>query len=122
VIRSLLLLLTLAQACSLAQPNILVLLSDDQRFDALGAAGNTRIRTPSIDALAHHGVRFTHASIMGSYHAAVCAPSRAMFLSGRSLYHVNDALEGIPTLPMLLGEAGYVTFRHGEWAQRRGLV
>ena len=104
-----------AQACSFAQPNMLILLSDDQRYDALGVAGNTRIRTPSIDALAQRGVRFSRASIMGSYHAAVCAPSRAMLLSGRSLYHVNDALEGIPTLPMLLREAGYVTFGTGKW-------
>jgi arylsulfatase A-like enzyme len=103
---------SLAQA---QQPNILFLLSDDQRADALSASGNTHIRTPSIDALALRGVRFTRAYYMGSPHAAVCAPSRAMLLSGRSLYHVNETLEGIPTLPLLLREAGYVTFGTGKW-------
>ena len=118
MIRSLVLLVlafSLAQASLAGKPNILILLSDDQRADALGAAGNPRIRTPSIDALARRGVLFSNAYYMGSYHAAVCAPSRAMLLSGRSLYHVNDALEGIPTLPQLLRTAGYESFGTGKW-------
>jgi len=118
VIRSLLLLvlaISLSKASPSGNPNILILLSDDQRADAFGVAENPHIRTPSIDALARRGVLFSHAYCMGSYHGAVCAPSRAMLLSGRSLYHVNDALEGIPTLPQLLRTAGYESFGTGKW-------
>ena len=43
------------------RPNILVLMTDQQRADAMGCAGNTTIRTPNLDSLANSGVRFTKA-------------------------------------------------------------
>ena len=104
-----------AQARDLTRPNILLLFSDDQRADAVGAYGNPFIRTPNIDEIARHGVRFTNAYCMGSQHGAVCAPSRAMLMSGRTLFHVYDKLEGVTTFPMLLQKAGYVTFGTGKW-------
>jgi arylsulfatase A-like enzyme len=103
------------QARGLTGPNILLLFSDDQRADAVGAYGNPYIRTPNIDQIAERGVRFSNAYCMGSHHGAVCAPSRAMLMSGRTLYHVYDRLEGVVTFPMLLREAGYVTFGTGKW-------
>ncbi|MEY2980265.1 MAG: hypothetical protein RL562_492 [Planctomycetota bacterium] len=97
------------------RPNVLFLFADDQRPDALGAAGNPVVRTPHVDALAARGFRFTQAYCMGSRHGAVCAPSRAMMMSGRTLHRVTDSIEGAPTWPERLGAAGYVTFGTGKW-------
>lgn len=101
------------------RPNILFLFSDDQRADALGAAGNPYIQTPNLDRLAAQGVRFTNNYCMGSHHGAVCAPSRAMLMSGRNLFRVYDKLAGVTTLPMSLRAAGYETFGTGKWHNER---
>ena len=97
------------------RPNILFLFADDQRADALGCAGNTYIRTPNIDKLAESGVRFSNGYVMGGHHGAICAPSRAMLMSGKSLYHVFDKLNGVKTMPRYFAENGYVTFGTGKW-------
>lgn len=60
------------------QPNILVVVTDDQRHDALGHAGNPIVTTPTIDRLASSGVRFRNAFVT----TAICAASRASILSG----------------------------------------
>ena len=101
------------------RPNILFILSDDQRTDAVGAYGNPYVHTPTLDKLTHRGVKFTNAFCMGSHIGAVCAPSRAMLMSGRSLYHVYDTLTGVPTLPQTLRENGYLTFGTGKWHNGR---
>ena len=97
------------------RPNILFLFADDQRADALGCSGNSYIRTPNIDRLAHSGVRFTHGYVMGGHHGAICAPSRAMLMSGKSLFHVYDKLEGVQTMPAYFAKNGYATFGTGKW-------
>jgi len=61
-----------------ARPNILFILTDDQRFDALGCAGNPIIRTPNVDALAREGIRFDRAFVT----TPICAASRASIFSG----------------------------------------
>ncbi|MEQ8531983.1 MAG: sulfatase-like hydrolase/transferase, partial [Imperialibacter sp.] len=95
------------------KPNIVFIFTDDQRADALGAAGNEIIKTPNLDALAKSGVRFTNNYCMGSIHGAVCAPSRAMLMSGKSLYHVYDKLDTVTTMPQVLAANGYTTFGTG---------
>src|SRR5436190_23862031 len=70
------------------KPNVLFLFSDDQRFDTIAALGNRHIHTPNLDKLVRNGFGFTHAFIMGSNQPAVCVPSRAMMLTGRTLFHV----------------------------------
>lgn len=97
------------------KPNILFILSDDQRADALGAAGNTHIKTPHIDSLAENGVLFSNNFCMGGHHGAICAPSRAMILSGKSLFNVYDKLEGVTTMPEVFRQNGYATFGTGKW-------
>ncbi|QGY43482.1 sulfatase-like hydrolase/transferase [Maribellus comscasis] len=97
------------------KPNILFLFADDQRADAIGCANNTNIQTPNIDKLAETGVRFTNNYVMGGHHGAICAPSRAMLMSGKSLFHVYDHLEGVHTMPMHFAENGYETFGTGKW-------
>jgi arylsulfatase A-like enzyme len=104
-----------ASTGSVRKPNVLILLADDQRADALGCAGNPYIRTPNIDSLAKSGFRFTNAYVMGGHHGAISAPSRAMLLSGRHLFHVYDTLKGVTTMPMQFGAAGYETFGTGKW-------
>jgi len=101
------------------RPNVLFLFSDDQRADAVRAYGNPYIKTPNIDKLANQGVKFTNNYCMGSHHGAVCAPSRAMLMSGQSLFHVYDKLDGVETFPMILGENGYITFGTGKWHNGR---
>jgi arylsulfatase A-like enzyme len=96
-------------------PNVLFFFADDQRADALGCSGNPYINTPQIDKLAETGVRFSNTYVMGGHHGAICAPSRAMLMSGKSLFHVYDVLDGVKTMPMHFAEAGYETFGTGKW-------
>lgn len=60
------------------RPNILFILTDDQRWDALGCAGNRVLRTPNLDLLAGNGVRFRNAFVT----SPICAASRASLLTG----------------------------------------
>ena len=96
-------------------PNILFIFADDQRADAIGISGNQHIKTPNIDTLAKNGIFFKNAYVMGGHHGAICAPSRAMLLSGKSLFNVYDRLDGIETLPNYLTSKGYQTFATGKW-------
>ena len=97
------------------KPNILFIFTDDQRADAFGASGNNYISTPNIDKIAKAGTRFENAYVMGGNHGAVCAASRAMIMSGKSLFHVYDKLKGVTTMPMYFHEYGYETFGTGKW-------
>ncbi len=100
------------------QPNIVFILTDDQRFDAFGAAGSP-VATPNIDALAKRGTWFTRAHVAGGTVGAICMPSRAMIHSGRSLFRLHDSGRSIPAdhtlLGEVLGEAGYASFGSGKW-------
>jgi arylsulfatase A-like enzyme len=98
-----------------SKPNILFLFADDQRADALGCTGNSYIRTPNIDKLAETGARFSNCYVMGGNRAAICAPSRAMLMSGKYLFHVYDVLDGVNTMPMHFAQNGYETFGTGKW-------
>src|SRR5262245_44376439 len=70
-------------------PNVLFLLTDDQRADTVHALGNATIATPNLDALARRGMVFRNAYCMGGDVAAVCLPSRTMLLSGSSLFRLK---------------------------------
>jgi arylsulfatase A-like enzyme len=101
------------------KPNILFFFTDDQRFDTIHALGNEQIVTPNMDALVAAGTAFTNAYIMGGSCPAVCMPSRAMLMTGRTLYHLKEQGQSIPKEHVLLGEAlqkaGYATFGTGKW-------
>jgi arylsulfatase A-like enzyme len=105
------------------RPNFLVLLTDDQRFDTVRALGHPEVRTPNMDRLAARGVAFTHACIQGGLVPAVCMPSRAQLMTGRSVFRVHQQVipqqdapgPSIVTFPQRLREAGYVTFGTGKW-------
>lgn len=94
-------------------PNIIFILTDDQRWDMLGCAGNKIIQTPNIDSMANHGVRFTHAFVT----TPICAASRASIFTG--LYErTHDYTFNKPPIkkdytdisyPFLLRKSGYRT-------------
>ncbi len=102
------------------RPNILFILTDDQRWDTIRALGNPEIQTPNLDRLVAEGFHFTNAYCMGSMAGAVCLPSRTMLATGRSLWHipVNPRAKtpppDVPLLPVLLNDAGYETFHSGK--------
>ncbi|WP_138993437.1 sulfatase [Larkinella sp. C7] len=93
------------------KPNIIFLLTDDHRWDALGVMGNPIIRTPNLDALAKGGMLFPNAYVT----TAICCVSRASMLSGQyeSRHKINDFVTDFSpeavanTYPLLLKKAGY---------------
>jgi arylsulfatase A-like enzyme len=101
------------------KPNILFFFTDDQRFDTIAALGNNEIITPNLDALVARGTAMTNAYIPGGTSGAVCMPSRAMLMTGRTLFHLDRQGQDIPADHVMLGEclqqAGYATFGTGKW-------
>ena len=101
------------------RPNIIFLLTDDHRWDVLGAAGNDIIQTPELDQIAHTGVRFRNAYVT----TPICAVSRASIFSGQyeRRHGIHDfgtdfAPEALAlTYPVLLEEAGYWTGFIGKY-------
>ena len=93
------------------RPNIIFILTDDQRFDSLGYAGNDIIHTPEMDKLAQEGVYFENALVT----TPICSASRASIFSGR--YERAHRYKFGPdplrpefvedSYPKLLKEAGY---------------
>lgn len=104
-------------------PSVLFLISDDHHADALGAFGNEHLRTPNLDRLVERGFSFRGAYCMGSTVAAVCAPSRAMLLSGKTLFHLEGSVyeqqDPDPILPEAARLAGWTTFATGKWHNGR---
>ncbi|MEN9633123.1 MAG: hypothetical protein RL077_1527 [Verrucomicrobiota bacterium] len=98
-----------------AKPNIVFIFADDQRADTIAALGNAQIKTPNLDRLVRRGVAFNRAYMMGGLNGATCVPSRAMLLSGRSLFHIDEKLTRDETWPAAFGRAGYTTFISGKW-------
>ncbi len=102
-----------------SRPNIVFLFTDDQRFDTINALGNKSIITPHMDSLVKEGISFTQAHIPCGTSGAICMPSRAMLLTGRSLFHISGAGEIIPEIHITLGETlrknGYNCFGTGKW-------
>ena len=97
------------------QPNVLFIFTDDQRPDAFGAVGNTDIKTPNMDSIFRDGFVFKQAYIQGSMTNATCLPSRAMLMSGKSLFRAPLRLDSGILLPQALQKGGYHTFATGKW-------
>tara|TARA_R110002126_G_scaffold30602_2_gene99823 strand:+ start:11689 stop:13464 length:1776 start_codon:yes stop_codon:yes gene_type:complete len=102
-----------------SNPNILIILTDDQGYGDLSMTGNPYLKTPVIDQLAKNGVfadRF--------YVSPVCAPTRASFLTGR--YHQTTGVSGVTrgqedmgldevTMADVFKSLGYKTGIFGKW-------
>ena len=102
------------------KPNIIFLLTDDQRWDAFGAMGNGIIQTPNLDRLANEGILFTNAYVTTS----ICCCSRPSILTGQyvSRHGINDFRTDLMgdalsnTYPLLLrNQAGYKTGFIGKY-------
>jgi arylsulfatase A-like enzyme len=110
------------------RPNILFLLTDDQRWDQMGCAGHPFLKTPNMDRIAREGAIFTNMFVTTS----LCSPSRASFLTGRYT-HAHGIRNNQPDIsatemqrayPALLQRGGYETahigkFHMGEGSQQR---
>jgi arylsulfatase A-like enzyme len=107
--------LTASHLFAADKPNILFFFADDQRADTIAALGNPVIKTPNLDRLCQRGVAFTRAYMQGGFNGATCVPSRAMLLSGQSLFRIDEKLQRDETWPAAFGRAGYATFMTGKW-------
>lgn len=103
------------------RPNILLVVSDDQRYDTIRALGNSAIFTPALDRLTRQGVTFTNAFVSNP----ICTPSRACLLSGVDDWHSGvrwfdeKIRPDLPLLPETLQAQGYETFFTGKWHNDR---
>ncbi len=110
---------TLQATAAAARPNVVIFLSDDQGWGDLSVHGNANLSTPNIDSLSSDGARFEHFFV-----CAVCAPTRAEFLTGR--YHARGGVRGVSkgeerldfdetTIADAFQAAGYATAAFGKW-------
>ncbi len=105
-----------------SKPNILIIYTDDQTYNTIGALG-ADVKTPNIDRLVANGLTFTHAHIMGGTSGAVSMPSRAMLMTGKHLFDLEKNGALIPKehimMPQIFANAGYRTFGTGKWHNGR---
>ena len=110
-----------AFAAKQSKPNIIFILTDDQRYDEIAAVGNFPwLVTPNLDKLLKNGIHFKNAFVTTS----LCGPSRASFLTGtyanRHGVVVNETVDydkKLPSFATLLNDAGYQTAYFGKWHQ-----
>jgi arylsulfatase A-like enzyme len=110
---------TLASGQDKKNPNVLLIMTDQQAWNAVGYAGNKIIQTPNLDRLASEGVNFSHAITP----CPVCVPARTSILTGRltettTIRGNNDAKTGdcyYPTFDEILAKRGYVTEVYGKF-------
>jgi arylsulfatase A-like enzyme len=108
-----------ANAADRRQPNVVLIITDDQGWGDLGFHGNERIKTPHLDALARQSV-----VLKNFYVSPVCTPTRASLMTGRYNYRTGavDTFRGRAmmhaeevTLAEILGRAGYQAGIFGKW-------
>ena len=118
------LLLSICVSCPAPAPkrpiNLLFIITDQQRFDALGCAGNAVVKTPNLDRLAREGARFVNAYSS----CPVCVPARTVILTGRTIETTQVRVNGdvnsgdVPrmlTFDQVLLQHGYHGEYHGKW-------
>ena len=97
--------------------NIIFILTDDHRFDAMGFVGHPFLETPHLDAMAKGGAHFTNAFVTTS----LCSPSRASILTGKYAHNhgvvdnYNPLPKGLVYFPQYLQANGYNTAFIGKW-------
>ncbi|MEM9329420.1 MAG: sulfatase-like hydrolase/transferase [Bacteroidota bacterium] len=126
LILTLLLSVTLLQ-CSVpeeapAKPNILFIFADDLTYSSIAALGNDEIQTPNLDRLVAGGTSFTNAYNMGGWNGAICVASRAMLISGLSVWRAQqqsdrwrEGQEFDRSWGQRMSRAGYQTYMSGKW-------
>ena len=110
------------------RPNFIFIIADDHRAQSLGSHGSD-VATPHLDALAARGLDMTNAHCQGGFNGAVCVPSRATLMTGRSVFDLTPPEERgapdfsagavlpaeFPTMPERLCQHGYRTHAIGKW-------
>lgn len=110
------------------RPNIVFILTDDQRGSTVHDKEREVIETPHIDRLRESGTSFSQCYLFGANNGAVCKPSRAQLMTGRTYFQLPEVVtagwaplpEGhdnplqYPTFPELLKKSGYRTFATGK--------
>jgi len=127
-----------------AQPNVVMIISDDHAWTDYGFMGHPHVRTPNLDRLAKESLTFRRGYVPSS----LCCPSLASLITGRYPHEhfvtsndppkpegmkqadfqksaafregrerMTQHLEAWPTLPRMLGEAGYISLQTGKWWQ-----
>jgi arylsulfatase A-like enzyme len=114
-----------AQADAVKPPNVLFLIVDDASVRSVGATGGSFAQTPNIDALAARGVVVDNAYHQGAFSGAICTVSRAMILTGRTVWSVTPGKRNYGgtgnlntadiLMPELFRQHGYQTFFAGKW-------
>lgn len=106
-----------AWAATDSRPNFVLFIGDDIGWNDVGCYGNPQARTPNVDALASHGLRFTNAYLT----ASSCSPSRLSIITGRYPHNLGHGAElhrpmasHLPMFPALLKEHGYYTALAGK--------
>ncbi len=100
-----------------SRPNVVAILTDDQRWDCMSCAGHPFLKTPHMDRLASEGIRFANAFATTS----LCSPSRASLLSGLYAHshgvknNFTEYPEALESYPRRLREEGYQTAYFGKW-------
>lgn len=116
------------QSMATEKPNILFLFTDDQRGATVHDVESQAITTPHIDSLAKAGVSFSNCYLFGANNGAVCKPSRAQLMTGRTFFQLPEVVTAgwapmkpedkdplqYPTFPELLKKKGYRTFATGK--------
>ena len=105
----------------MSRPNVLFMIADDHRWDAIGGMGDPTVQTPTMDALMTRGTTFRQTHIMGSLVGAVCVPSRAAVLTSANLFRSggNQINRELAVWPQVMRDAGYHTFFSGKWHNDR---
>lgn len=102
--------------------NVLFIFTDDQTYSTIHALGNDEIKTPNMDRLVAGGTTFNQTFNMGGWNGAICAASRSMINSGRSIWKVSkfrnhwsqgDSID--LTWGQMMKQAGYDTYMTGKW-------
>jgi arylsulfatase A-like enzyme len=103
---------------SQSKPNIVIIISDDHAYQAIGAYGNKLMKTPNIDRIAREGVKFNKAYVTNS----ICGPSRAVILTGKYSHkngfkdNEHSSFDGSQnSFIKELGKDGYQTAWIGKW-------
>lgn len=97
--------------------NVIFILSDDHRYDAMGFMGHPWLKTPNMDRIAKEGCHFE----AGYVTTALCSPSRASILTGQYAHkhkvvdNNNPVQKGTIFFPQYLQQAGYKTGFFGKW-------
>ncbi|HVE39055.1 MAG TPA: sulfatase [Planctomycetota bacterium] len=108
-----------------SRPNFVIMMCDDQRWDAMSLAGNTVLKTPNMDRIGREGIVFRNAFVTNS----LCGPSRATILTG-TYSHTNGMIDNrpkteirpdAPWMPDLLRASGYEVAFCGKSHQKNAL-